>query len=354
MKYSIILLSSLILLLSNSIYSQNKIDSTTTISIIGVGDIMPGTNFPSEKYLPPNNNCDSLFSNVKDILSNSNLTIGNLEGCFSDTAELVKRCKDSTKCYAFRIPTAFAPCLKNTGFDVLTIANNHSGDFGDVGRETTVKLLDSLNIYHAGWVRYPTSIFKKDSITYGIAAFAPNTGTVSIYDTIEAKAIISNLADSCDIVIATFHGGAEGSKYQHVTRETEEFYGENRGNVYYFSRALINAGADIVFGHGPHVSRAIDLYKKHFIAYSLGNFCTYGRFNLRGPNALAPIMKIEIDKNGNFISGKIISTKQTGRGGNNIIDTNNNAAKIIKELTKIDIPESKLSINDDGDIIYIE
>jgi len=342
-----------IVLFFNNIYSQNEYSSDTiqTISIIGVGDVMPGTNFPSEKYLP--NNCDSLFINVKSILSNANLTVGNLEGCFSDTTELVKKCKDSTKCYAFRIPTNFAPCLKNAGFDVLTIANNHSGDFGDTGRIITVKLLDSLNIHHAGWEKYPTSIFKKDSITYGIAAFSPNKGTIKIYDTIVAKTIISNLKDSCDIVIATFHGGAEGSKYQHITRKTEEFYGENRGNVYTFARALINGGADIVFGHGPHVSRAIDIYKNHFIAYSLGNFCTYGRFNLKGPNALAPIIKVNINSNGEFISGKIISTKQINKGGNNIIDTTkNNAAQTIRNLTELDFPESKLIIDNEGNITF--
>jgi hypothetical protein len=336
-------------------YSQNITDSTTgsaikkTISIIGVGDIMPGTNYPSERYLPPNKDCSLLLSDVKDILKSADLTVGNLEGCFSDTAPLVKRCKDSTKCYAFRMPEKFVFCLKDAGFDVLTIANNHSGDFGNLGRETTVKLLDSVNIHHAGWIKYPVSVFTKDSVTYGIASFAPNKGTVSIYDTVNAKRIIKNLKNRCDFVIATFHGGAEGSKHQHVTRQTEMFYGENRGNVYKFAHAMINAGADVVFGHGPHVPRAVEMYKNKFIAYSLGNFCTYGRFNLRGANGLAPIIKIEIDNNGDFVKGEIISARQPGATGT-VLDKNNAAAKLIKELTAVDFPQSRLIINDSGKI----
>lgn len=323
--------------------------SERAISIIGVGDIMLGTSYPSERYLPPGKNCAPLLREVRCILQSADLTVGNLEGCFSNSAPLAKRCKDSTKCYAFRMPERFVFCLKEAGFDVLTIANNHSGDFGDLGRRTTVKLLDSVNIYHAGWIKYPVSVFTKDSVTYGIASFAPNRGTVSIHDTLYAKRLVKELRSKCDIVIATFHGGAEGSKYQHVTRKTERFYGENRGNVYQFAHAVINAGADVVFGHGPHVPRAIELYQNRFIAYSLGNFCTYGRFNLRGVNGLAPIVKIWVNTDGEFIRGEIFSARQPGAIGT-VPDRNNTVAKLIKQLTEADFPESQLIIDNSGKI----
>ncbi len=325
-----------------------------TISIIGVGDIMPGTNYPSVSYLPPQNNALALFDSVLHILLNADLTIGNLEGCFSNNAPLVKRCNDTTKCYAFRIPEEYGQVLKQTGFDVLTIANNHSGDFGDSGRQTTVNILDSLGIYHAGWIKYPTATFTSNGIKYGIASFAPNTGTVSIINIMGAKKIVEQLTAQCDIVIVTFHGGAEGKTYQHVTRQTEEFYGENRGNVYEFAHAVIDAGADIVFGHGPHVPRAIEVYKKRFIAYSLGNFCTYGRFNLSYPNNVAPIIKVNIDNNGNFIDGNIFSAIQIGKGYP-VIDNKSPgfAVKVIKQLTETDFPESKIKIDNSGYFIDI-
>lgn len=123
--------------------------------------------------------------------------------------------------------------------------------------------------------------------------------------------------------------------------------GENRGNPYQFARVVIDAGADIVFGHGPHVVRAIDMYKGRFIAYSMGNFATYGRFNLSGLNGLAPIIDILVDKNGEFISGQIHFFKQVGEDGP-IPDENLKALKEITKLTLSDIPEAPLEISDSG------
>jgi hypothetical protein len=77
------------------------------------------------------------------------------------------------------------------------------------------------------------------------------------------------------------------------------FYGEDRGDVYEFAHSLIDAGADIIFGHGPHVTRAVEVYKK-FIAYSLGNFCTYGGINVSGINGWSPILKSIHKQSGNF------------------------------------------------------
>ncbi len=335
---------------TDSIHNSPQTTAAKTISIVGVGDIMVGTNFPSKAYLPPGDDAYALLEQTTHWLQDADLTVGNLEGCFSDTAPLVKRCQDSTKCYAFRMPVRYGSALQQAGFDVLTIANNHSGDFGDLGRQTTVDVLESLGIYHAGWQKYPFTFFEHQGVKYGVASFAPNKGTVSIHNIKAAKQIVDSLQKVSDIVIVTFHGGAEGSKHQHVTRETETFYGENRGNVYAFAREMIDAGADVVFGHGPHVTRAIDLYKGRFIAYSLGNFCTYGRFNLSGPNGIAPIIKVQLDTAGVFLKGQIYSAEQLGRGGA-YPDKENRAVKILQTLTRQDIPECPLEIKDDGAIL---
>ena len=102
-----------------------------------------------------------------------------------------------------------------------------------------------------------------------------------------------------------------------------------------------------MFGHGPHVPRAMELYKNKIIAYSLGNFCTYGKFSLSGPQGIAPLLKVYIDTNGNFIKGNIYSFKQINRGFP-VPDNEANAVKIIKELTEKDFPESSLMINENG------
>jgi hypothetical protein len=150
----------------------------------------------------------------------------------------------------------------------------------------------------------------------------------------------------CEIVILSFHGGAEGSSRTHITRQTEMFYGENRGNVYEMARIAIDAGADVVLGHGPHVTRAIDCYKGRFITYSMGNFCTYRQFNLKGVSGMAPLFELTLRKDGSIKSGKVISIKQLGEGGP-VIDSVNGAWEQIMSLTKADLAELAVQFNAD-------
>jgi len=322
-----------------------------TVSLIGVGDIMIGTNFPNEGYLPPDSG-KYILSSVSHILRDADLTFGNQEGVILNDGGEAKSCSDPSLCYIFRSPEYLARHYVDAGIDMMSLANNHAGDFGDTGRKNTMRVLDSLGIHHAGQLAQPFTIFEHERIKYGFVAFSPNNGTQSINELEAAKGLIQHLDTLTDIIIVSFHGGAEGKKYQHVTREREHFYGENRGNVYEFSHEMIDAGADVIFGHGPHVARAIEVYKNRFIAYSLGNFATYGRFNLRGENGLAPIAKIWITEDGSFVKGKIISALQMGAGVPEI-DVNHGAAQKIKELTEADFPESKILIDPEGNIRYI-
>jgi poly-gamma-glutamate capsule biosynthesis protein CapA/YwtB (metallophosphatase superfamily) len=324
---------------------------TRNIVITGVGDIMLGSSFPSENYLPPHDNPFLLLQSVADTLKDSNITFGNLEGSFLDYGEAAKKCKDTSLCYLFRMPERYISALTASGFDMLSLANNHFGDFGLPSRNRTKKLLDSAGIQYAGLIEHPWSIFRKDSLLYGFCAFAPNSGTVNINDLAGDAAIVKMLADTCDIVIVSFHGGAEGKEFQNVPRKMELFHGEERGDVYKFAHLMIDSGADVVFGQGPHVTRAVEVYKDRFISYSLGNFCTYGRFNLAGPNGLAPIVKLNVDATGKFISGRIIPVMQPWPGGVRY-DENRQVIKKIKELVAADIPESVIDISDNGKITY--
>lgn len=325
--------------------------SERTLEIIGVGDIMFGTAFPSARFLPPHDNPLLLLGDLADTLLISDVTFGNLEGSFLDTGEPAKKCRDTTICYLFRMPERYAGVLSAAGFDIISLANNHFGDFGFPSRIRTMKLLDSLEIYYAGLIEKPYSIFSKDTIIYGFCAFAPNAGTVNINNISEAETIVSFLEDTCNIVIVSFHGGAEGAEYQHVTREEELSFGESRGNVYNFAHRMIDAGADVVFGHGPHVTRAIEVYRERFIAYSLGNFCTYGRFNLSGPNGIAPVIKITVDTSGKFLSGRIIPVFQIYFGGVKF-DPEKRVIQKIRELVEQDFPESVINISENGEISY--
>ena len=321
------------------------------ISFSAVGDIMMGTNFPSSSYLPKNNG-DRLWRDVKSDLLDADITFGNLEGVILSEGGEQKKCNNPKACYLFRTPEYLAYQFKENGFDLLSVANNHANDFGQTGRSTTQKVLDSLNIVHAGSVENPISILKLKGVSVGFVAFAPNKGTQSIHDEENAIKMVQSLDSLTDIVVVSFHAGAEGSKHQHVTKSREFYYGEDRGNVYEFSHLMIENGADVILGHGPHVVRGIEVFKGKLIAYSLGNFLTYGRFNLKGPNAYSPLLKFHINSTGECLDGEIVSYIQDYNLGP-IPDSKFRATNTIKNLSEIDFPENEISIDDSGKIIYL-
>jgi hypothetical protein len=321
------------------------------IVITGVGDIMFGSSFPSTEFLPPYDNPFLLLESVADTLTSSDITFGNLEGSFLNDGEAVKKCKDTTLCYLFRMPERYVSALTATGFNLLSLANNHFGDFGLPARIRTQEILDSVGIHYGGLIEHPWSVFKKDSLLFGFCAFAPNAGALDINDVSKAGELVKWLADTCNIVIVYFHGGAEGADFQNVPKTHEIFHGEDRGDVYNFAHTMIDNGADVVFGSGPHVTRAIEVYRDRFISYSLGNFCTYGRFNLAGPNGIAPIVKINVDTEGKFLSGRIIPIFQPWPGGVKI-DSTGQVINKIRDLTTIDFPDGVIKFSDNGGISY--
>jgi hypothetical protein len=333
------------LLLSFFAFAQSD-----TLTIIGVGDIMMGTNYPEDK-LPPNDG-KFLLKDVEHILKSADVTFGNLEGTLLDSGGTPKTCRDPKVCYAFRTPVTYVDNLASAGFDMMSLANNHAGDMGDAGRKSSMQTLEQAGILHAGQLNQKTTVFVKDGIRYGLVAFAPNSNCVQLNELENAVQLVKELAASADIIIVSFHGGAEGAQYQHVPRTTEVFHGENRGDVYRFSHTLIDAGADVIFGHGPHVTRGVEVYKNRFIAYSLGNFCTYRGINVSGVNGLSPIVKVFTNKNGEFLRGEITATVQNHSTGVQI-DTQKRVTKIIQELSKKDFPESAARIAENGIITYL-
>jgi len=317
------------------------------LTIIGTGDIMLGTSYPDERYLPPGGDCSPLLRPVQNILQSGDLLFGNLEGTFCSVGGTPKQCRDPNTCYVFRMPDQFLSCIVETGYDVLSVANNHVNDFGPEGRASTAAMLDSAGVAFAGFITRPWTLFEKEGVVYGFAAFAPNQGTMDLMD-YEGAARVTALLDSlADVVIISFHGGAEGKEYQHVVRGNEEYLGQDRGYVYRFAHTVIDAGADVVFGHGPHVTRALELYNNRLICYSLGNFATYSRFNLSGPNGIAPVVKVEVDREGRFQGGEVLSIFQPGEGGPRI-DPAGRALTRLRELTEIDFPDQELEVDSDG------
>ena len=237
-----------------------------SVCIAATGDIMLGTSYPDKTTLPPDG-AKSSFKNVAGELQNADVVFGNLEGTLLDTgAPANYKMHLLSKAYLFRMPQNYGNVLKAAGFNVLSLANNHIGDFG---RTSTMKVLDSLGINYGGQLAHPAAIFKIKGVTFGFCAFAPNAQALPIRDLKNAAELIRKLKQRCDIVIVSFHGGGEGVAFQHVPMVEESFSREKRGNVRAFAHTAIDAGADIILGNGPHVCRAMELYKNRLIAYSL-------------------------------------------------------------------------------------
>ncbi|MEI8033485.1 MAG: CapA family protein [Chlorobiaceae bacterium] len=331
--------------LADSTRQNHESSEDSLITIVAVGDIMMGTNYPSEECLPPRNT--ALLQPIGEILKNADISFANLEGPILDAGGKAKRCVDQSKCFAFRQPEYFLPELKAAGLNLFSVANNHMSDFGRPGRDNTCKVLRENGFHFAGLEQCPSDIIAVKGVRVGFTAFAPNAPCLSVNNYKQVTETIAALKQQCDIVIVSFHGGGEGSRYAHVPRRHEQFYDEDRGDVYAFARVAIDAGADVVLGHGPHVTRAIDCYKGRFIAYSMGNFCTYGQFNLKGISGIAPVFKLHIRKDGSFVYGNAISIKQINEGGP-LVDSANQAFRQIQTLTAADIPELKVNYGRNG------
>lgn len=317
---------------------------STTLTIAAVGDIMLGTDFPDDR-LAPNDGADYL-SNVAPILRAADITIGNLEGTLLAGGTPAKSCSNPASCFLFRSPPHYAGYLSDAGFDVLSLANNHARDFGEEGRSATMLTLDAYGLHHSGR-RGDIASWRSGDIRIAFIAFSPTRISYLLNDIPIAVEHVLSLETMHDLVIVSFHGGAEGENATNLPFEEEFYLGETRGEVVRFSHSVIDAGADLVIGHGPHVPRALELYGDRLIAYSLGNFATHFGVNVNGTAGLAPILEAEIQSTGEFIGGRIHSTIQERPIGP-VRDDENRVYELIRSLTEETFGTEMFEFSGDG------
>lgn len=322
---------------------------TGPLTLAMVGDIMMGTTLPKDGSNLPKDDGVSLFNDVSEILRSADIAAGNLEGSMFDGDGIPKPVRNPARYFAFKMPERYTKHLLDAGFDFVGIANNHIHDFGPEALEGTMKTLERAGLAYAG-VRdkKPTAIVEKDGRKIGFVAFGFDDGMPSINNFEEIKALVSGLKKQCDFVVVSFHGGGEGKSFQHVPHK-KEITSKDRGDVEKFAHAAVDAGADAVYGHSPHVPRAVELYKDRIIFYSLGNFCTPYKFNLVDVNGMAPLAVVTLNSDGSFAEGKIHSFTQS-RGVGPRKDSSNRAAKKMRELTKSDFPNTQIEISETGEI----
>lgn len=327
------------------------------------GDINLGTTTLPDG-LPPNDG-RGLLDGVDSLLA-GDLVIGNFEGVLADTGTSHKcdapqdprrRRREPPpqrpNCYAFSTPTRLAPRLIEAGFTHLNLANNHANDMGLEARIASDSILRSLGLrtYGPGGTISIDTVRRGDSLTIiGLVGFTTYPFAPNLLDITASVRLVDSVARLTDLVIVTFHGGAEGTGAQNVPRGAEFLGREPRGDLRAWSHAVIDAGADLVVGHGPHVLRGLEFYQGRLIAYSMGNFLTYRGFTLDGALGLTAILQVELSGEGNYLAARIVPLLQQPRVGPRQ-DSTRAATYLLQRLSREDFGPSAARIGDDGTIL---
>lgn len=257
-----------ILLLAVIITAQLPAQDSTRagrLTIAAVGDVMLGGSMAATVR---ERGADYPFDRARAILTEADIAIGNLEAPFGTRGRAFK------KRFTFLVPPRHAPALRNAGFDAVSLANNHMMDYGPEPLAVTLGLLDSLGIGHSGagldaaQARRP-ALVERNGVTVAFLSYSrvhplqfwagrKKAGTAPA-DEAEVIADVIAAKKQASIVVASFHWGAE------LMDRPKEYQMR-------LAHAAIDAGADLVLGHHPHVLQGLELYKGKLIAYSLGNF----------------------------------------------------------------------------------
>lgn len=235
-------------------------DKKEIIKISAVGDCTIGTdpkfgNSNSFMKYSKNGEYDYYFKNVADLFSKDDITVANLEGTFTDSNDI------QDKKFNFKAGKEYVNVLKKGNVDVVTIANNHSKDFGLSGYNDTIDTLKNSNVDFYGYDNYLIKSVKNKNVCF--------FGIIDIYGKKYTDVLnsIKYFDDKdCDLLIASMHWGIEGDYKQSDAQVKMGHY-------------LIDNGVDLVIGSHPHLIQGIEKYNKKYIVYSLGNFVFGGNQN---------------------------------------------------------------------------
>jgi hypothetical protein len=256
------------------------------------------------------------------------------------------------QCYAFLSPTLLAPRLAEAGFTHLNLANNHANDFGVDGRRSTEATLAALGLRTygpLGDVVIDTVRRGDASTTVGLIGFTTYPFSYDLLDIPRSVAVVDSMRPLVDLLVVTFHAGAEGSGALHLPFAAESLGHEPRGELRAWAHAVVEAGADLVVGHGPHVLRGVELWQGRLIAYSLGNFATYRGFNLAGPQALTGVLQVEFAPDGTRARAQLLPMRQIPLQGP-APDPERASARLLRALSDDDFGGSAAHVAENGAI----
>ncbi len=253
-------------------------------------------------------------------------------------------------CYAFLTPTHLAPRLREAGFTHLGLANNHAHDYGLDGRRSTERTLTALGLRWYGPLGHIAidTLRRGDSVTVvGLVGFATYPHSYDLLDIPRSVAVVDSVRRLVDLLVVTFHGGAEGMAATRVGPGPEFLGPEPRGDLRAWAHAVVDAGADAVVGHGPHVLRGLEWYRGRLVAYSLGNFATYRGFSLRGPLGITGVLHLELSADGRLAAGRLVPMRQEPLRGPER-DAAAAAAALVNDLSAQDFGAAAAQLTPDG------
>jgi poly-gamma-glutamate capsule biosynthesis protein CapA/YwtB (metallophosphatase superfamily) len=308
--------------------------SPQVVGIAAVGDIA----------LAPAPDATALFARARADLE-GDLVLGNLEGTLA-SGGTSKCTKSSSDCFAFRAPPGYAQAIRAAGFTLLNLANNHALDFGREAQAETVASLEQAGLRHTG---RPGEIafVRAGGLTVAVLGFAPYRWAQSLTDIAAAQHLVRHTIEAADLVVVLIHAGAEGSAHAHMRPGRETYLGENRGDAMAFAHAVVDAGADLVVGSGPHVLRGLEWYRGRLIAYSLGNFVGNGTLNIASANGVGGVLQVRLRADGSWAGGRLRSVLLVPPGVP-VVDVENQAAALVRSLSLADFGRRAMGVSRAG------
>lgn len=281
------------------------------IVIRAVGDIVLGSNYPHPRL--PDASDHKRIAELHHTLNNADIVVGNLEGVLYDQG---KSRKDVSRpgYFTFRMPENYAATLRDMGFDVLSLANNHAMDFGTEGLQATQRALRAEGIQPVGVPGADVATLTIRGTTVAFLSYSYLTTFTHMDNEEQIRRDIERAQSAARLVIVTVHAGSEGESAAGTPERDEYFMNEYRGNVRRFAQFAIDAGASAVFGHGPHVVRPYEVYKDKPIFFSLGNFVGYRSFSTKGKLGSSIVAEVRFSPQGQLLGAGIIPLKMDRSG----------------------------------------
>jgi hypothetical protein len=303
-----------------------------TFTFVGGGDIAMTGNADAR-----------VFDGIRSYLREGDLVVGNLEGTLATGG--IPKCSGGTGCFTFRGSPAWAGVLRHAGFNVLNVANNHALDYGTEGQRETLTALATAGVLEQGLPGQVLQVSLRN-IRIALVGCAPYGWAQNMLDIPGTARLVRRAARRADVVIVYMHAGAEGSAAEHVAGD-ETYLGESRGNSREFAHAMIRAGADLVFGSGPHVVRGIEWYRGRLIAYSLGNLAGTHTLSTAGSLGASALLRATLDARGRFLAASVVPLRLVGVG-TPVPDTSGPVVPRIRSLSYADFGPRAIRISARG------